>query len=43
MPLTLAGLFMMSAGFIIVIVQNPLYEVVLVLLWFGARLVVYET
>lgn len=27
-PLTLAGLFMMSAGFIIVIVQNPLYEVV---------------
>nr|AAB28334.1 VirB3=virulence protein [Agrobacterium tumefaciens, pTiA6, Peptide Plasmid, 108 aa] [Agrobacterium tumefaciens] len=39
-PLTLAGLFMMFAGFVIVIVQNPLYEVVLAPLWFGARLVV---
>ncbi|NTF91461.1 type IV secretion system protein VirB3 [Agrobacterium rhizogenes] len=39
-PLTLAGLFMMFAGFVIVIVQNPLYEVVLLPLWFGARLVV---
>nr|UVY99421.1 type IV secretion system protein VirB3 [Agrobacterium fabrum] len=39
-PLTLAGLFMMFAGFVIVIVQNPLYEVVLVPLWFAARLIV---
>ncbi|CCM79763.1 MULTISPECIES: type IV secretion system protein VirB3 [Rhizobium] len=39
-PLTLAGLFMMFAGFVIVIIQNPLYEIVLVPLWFGARLVV---
>lgn len=39
-PLTLAGLFMMLAGFLIVIVQNPLYEIVLVPLWFGARLLV---
>ncbi|QTG17164.1 type IV secretion system protein VirB3 (plasmid) [Agrobacterium tumefaciens] len=39
-PLTLAGLFVMFAGFVIVIVQNPLYEVVLVPVWFGARLVV---
>nr|CAA37356.1 unnamed protein product [Agrobacterium tumefaciens] len=39
-PLTLAGLLVMFAGFVIVIVQNPLYEVVLVPLWFGARLVV---
>ncbi|WFU92141.1 type IV secretion system protein VirB3 (plasmid) [Rhizobium sp. CC1099] len=39
-PLTLAGLFMMLGGFLIVIVQNPLYEVILVPLWFGARIVV---
>ncbi|MQW86664.1 type IV secretion system protein VirB3 [Sinorhizobium saheli] len=39
-PLTVAGLFMMSAGFLIVIFQNPLYELVLVPLWFGARVIV---
>ncbi|EJC74952.1 type IV secretory pathway, VirB3 component [Rhizobium leguminosarum bv. trifolii WSM2297] len=39
-PLNLAGLLMMLGGLIIVIVQNPLYEVVLVPLWFGAKVVV---
>ncbi|MCP3468667.1 type IV secretion system protein VirB3 [Bradyrhizobium sp. CCGUVB23] len=39
-PLTLAGLLMMLAGILIVVVQNPLYEVVLVPLWYGVRLTV---
>ncbi|RAZ82154.1 type IV secretion system protein VirB3 [Mesorhizobium hawassense] len=39
-PLTLAGLLMMLAGLLIVLLQNPLYEVVLVPVWFGARVVV---
>ncbi|MBB4232999.1 MULTISPECIES: type IV secretion system protein VirB3 [Rhizobium] len=39
-PLNLAGLLMMLAGLIIVIVQNPLYEIILVPLWFGSRVVV---
>ncbi|MGX7877212.1 type IV secretion system protein VirB3 [Mesorhizobium sp. ORM8.1] len=39
-PLTLAGALMMLAGLIIIILKNPLYEVVLVPLWFGARLIV---
>ena len=30
----------MLAGFIIVIIQNPLYEVVMLPLWFGARVLV---
>ncbi|MBO9136606.1 MULTISPECIES: type IV secretion system protein VirB3 [Rhizobium] len=39
-PLTMAGLFMMMAGFVIVIVQNPLYEMILIPLWLAARLIV---
>lgn len=39
-PLNLAGLLMMLAGLIIVVVQNPLYEIILVPLWFGSRVVV---
>ncbi|MBB2755661.1 UNVERIFIED_ORG: type IV secretion system protein VirB3 [Rhizobium aethiopicum] len=39
-PLTLAGIFMMLGGFVIVVVQNPLYEVIIIPLWFSARLVV---
>ncbi|MFA1625906.1 type IV secretion system protein VirB3 [Rhizobium mongolense] len=39
-PLNLAGLLMMLAGLIIVIVQNPLYEIILVPLWLGSRVVV---
>ena len=32
--------FLMLAGFVIVILQNPLYELVMLPLWFGARVVV---
>ena len=39
-PLPVAGFFMMLAGFIIVILQNPLYELVLVPMWAGAKVVV---
>ncbi|AHG50097.1 type VI secretion protein (plasmid) [Rhizobium leguminosarum bv. trifolii CB782] len=39
-PLNLAGLLMMLGGLIIVIAQNPLYEAVLVPLWYGAKVVV---
>ena len=36
-PLAMAGMFLMLAGFIMVLLQNPLYELVMVPLWFGAR------
>ncbi len=39
-PLPVAGAFLMLAGFIIVFLQNPLYEVIMAPLWFGARVVV---
>lgn len=39
-PLPVAGFFMMLAGFIIVILQNPLYELILVPMWAGAKVVV---
>jgi len=39
-PLPVAGAFLMLAGFVIVILQNPLYEMVMVPLWLGARVVV---
>ena len=39
-PLPVAGAFLMLAGFIIIFLQNPLYEVVMAPLWFGARVVV---
>lgn len=39
-PLAVAGAFLMMAGFIIIFLQNPLYEVVMIPLWFGARVVV---
>ena len=39
-PLPIAGAMLMVAGFIIVIVQNPLYELVMAPIWFGARIVV---
>jgi type IV secretion system protein VirB3 len=39
-PLPVAGAFLMLAGFVIVILQNPLYEMVMAPLWFGARVVV---
>ncbi|MEA2754401.1 MAG: type secretion system protein VirB3 [Aliidongia sp.] len=39
-PLAIAGLLMMAAGLIIVILQNPLYEMLMGPLWFGAKAVV---
>lgn len=39
-PLPLAGAFLMLAGFVIILLKNPLYEVIMVPLWFGARIMV---
>jgi type IV secretion system protein VirB3 len=39
-PLPVAGALLMLAGFLIVLLQNPLYESVMVPLWFGARIAV---
>jgi type IV secretion system protein VirB3 len=39
-PLPVAGAFLMLAGFVIVILQNPLYEMVMGPLWFGAKVLV---
>jgi type IV secretion system protein VirB3 len=39
-PLPVAGAFLMLAGFVIVILQNPLYEMIMLPLWLGARVVV---
>ena len=39
-PLPVAGAFIMLAGLIIVLFQNPLYELVMLPLWFGARVIV---
>ena len=39
-PLPVAGAFLMLAGFVIVILQNPLYEAIMLPLWLGARVVV---
>jgi type IV secretion system protein VirB3 len=39
-PLPVAGALLMLAGFVIVMLQNPLYEMVMAPLWFGARIAV---
>lgn len=39
-PLVVAVVFMMLAGFVIVIFENPLYEAILIPLWFAARILV---
>jgi type IV secretion system protein VirB3 len=39
-PLAIAGGFMMLAGFLIVILQNPLYELLIAPLWVGAKFLV---
>jgi|SRR5579859_2954666 len=39
-PLPLAGLFLMAAGFVIVLFKNPFYEVLMVPVWAGARFMV---
>ena len=39
-PLPLAGMFLMAAGFVIVFLQNPFYEIILAPFWMGARVLV---
>lgn len=39
-PLPLAGIFLMLAGFIIVLLKNPLFELIMLPLWLGARFIV---
>lgn len=39
-PLPVAGFFMMVAGFVIVLLQNPFYEVLLMPFWIAARVLV---
>jgi type IV secretion system protein VirB3 len=39
-PLVMAVGFMMLGGFIIVLLENPLYELVLIPLWLAARVLV---
>lgn len=39
-PVALAGILVMAAGLIIVIMKNPLYELLMVPLWMGARILV---
>lgn len=39
-PLVMAVAFMMLGGFIIVVLENPLYELVLIPLWLAARVLV---
>ena len=39
-PLPVAGVFIMLAGFIIVLLKNPLYELIMLPLWFGVRIIV---
>ncbi len=36
-PLALAALLLMLAGFIVVLVKDPLYLAIMIPLWFGAR------
>lgn len=39
-PLPLAGMLMMAAGFLIVLFKNPFYEVLMLPVWIGARFLV---
>lgn len=39
-PLPLAGAMLMVAGLLIIFLKNPLYEVIMLPIWFGARIVV---
>lgn len=36
-PLVLAALLLMLAGFVVVLLKNPLYLAIMIPLWFGAR------
>lgn len=39
-PLPVAGMFLMAAGFIIVLLKNPFFEILMVPVWVGARFLV---
>lgn len=39
-PLPVAGAFLMLAGFVIVLFKNPFFEIVMLPLWIGAKLLV---
>jgi len=39
-PLPVAGLFLMLAGFLIVLLKNPIFELIMLPLWGGARFIV---
>lgn len=39
-PLPVAGLFLMAAGFVIVLFKNPLFELLMAPLWMGAKFLV---
>lgn len=39
-PLPIAGVLLMTAGLVMVLMQNPLYELVMLPLWIGARTLV---
>jgi type IV secretion system protein VirB3 len=39
-PLPVAGLFIMAAGFVIVFLKNPFYEVLMLPVWIGTRFLV---
>jgi len=39
-PLPVAGLILMAAGFVIVIFKNPLFEILMLPIWVGAKFLV---
>lgn len=39
-PLPVAGMFLMGAGFVIVFFKNPLFEIIMLPLWLGTRILV---
>lgn len=39
-PLPIAGMFIMAAGFVIVLFKNPLFEIVMVPIWMGTKFLV---
>ncbi|HVE21784.1 MAG TPA: type IV secretion system protein VirB3 [Acidocella sp.] len=41
-PVALAAIFVMGAGLVVVIMKDPLYELVMVPLWMGAQILVQK-
>jgi type IV secretion system protein VirB3 len=39
-PMTLGAILVMGAGLVVVLLKDPLYEIVMVPLWLGARILV---